>query len=85
MNSAAHHGDFRLCAASAAQPKQDAGAKKPDVLRRLLAAIPAFGQRQLDREIASVLALSGGRFTDAIEREIDQRILGSTWGGFESH
>jgi hypothetical protein len=82
MRSAVHHANIRLCTAYEAQPKRDTD-KKPDVLRRILRAIPAFGQRQLDREIAGVLALSGGRFTDAIEREIDQRILASSWGGFE--
>jgi hypothetical protein len=39
-----------------------------------------YRARQLDGEIADILARSGGRFTDSIEREIERRI---TFGSHE--
>ena len=42
---------------------------------RLLAAMMMSRQMQADREIAAFLARSGGKFTDASEREIERLIL----------
>jgi hypothetical protein len=53
---------------------------KPGILRRIAAATERYRARQLDGEIADILARSGGRFTDSIEREIDRRI---TFGSHE--
>jgi hypothetical protein len=48
---------------------------KPGVLRRIFEAIFECRQKQADRDIARLLARSGGRFTDEVEREITQRLL----------
>jgi hypothetical protein len=45
--------------------------------RGLLDAMVQSRQRQVDREIARYLGTCGGRFTDQVEREIEERILGS--------
>ena len=55
-------------------------ARKPGILRRIAAAMEKSRARQLDDEVAGILARSGGRFTDSIEREIDRRI---TFGSCE--
>jgi len=47
---------------------------RPGLLNRLFAAVVLMRQRQADREIASYLAGTGGKFTDSIEREIQRRI-----------
>lgn len=49
-------------------------ARKPGILRRIADAMERHRARQLDGEIADILARSGGRFTDSIEREIDRQI-----------
>lgn len=54
--------------------------RKPGILRRIAAAMERYRARQLDGEIADILARSGDRFTDSIEREIDRRI---TFGSHE--
>lgn len=47
----------------------------PGLLRRLLDAMTASRQRQLEREIARYLEGAGGKFTDEAEREIERRFL----------
>lgn len=49
--------------------------KRPGFFSRLLAAMMLSRQMQADREIASFLASSGGKFTDESEREIERRFL----------
>jgi hypothetical protein len=46
---------------------------KPNLIRRLFAAVIKSRQRRAEREIARYLAQSG--FTDAAEREIERRFL----------
>ena len=55
------------------------GAKLKRVVRRLTDALAAQRRREVDREIARVLARSGGRITDSMEREIMQKVLASDW------
>lgn len=74
MGSAVRYWSFHAspkCEALAACGKT---AKKPGILRRIADAMERDRARQLDREIADILARSGGRFTDSIEREMDRRI-----------
>ncbi len=49
-------------------------ARKPGILRRIADAMERHRARQLDGEIADILARSGDRFTDSIEREMDRQI-----------
>ena len=47
---------------------------RPGRLRRLLDAVVASPQQQIQHEIARYLESTGGRFTDSIEREIEERL-----------
>jgi hypothetical protein len=49
------------------------------LLRRLFNAMITSRQHQAEREIAYYLQRTGGKFTDAIEREIERRFLRSLW------
>ena len=48
---------------------------KPGVFSRFYAAMIAARQRQADAEIERILGRRGGKLTDSIEREIEQRVL----------
>ena len=48
---------------------------RPNLFRRLLAAVIASRQRRADREIARYLAQSGLKFTDSVERDVERRLL----------
>jgi hypothetical protein len=54
-----------------------AAGRKTPILRRILNYLSARDQKQKDREIERLLARSGGRLTDALERRIMQREMGS--------
>jgi hypothetical protein len=49
-------------------------ASQTGFLRPIVDAIHNFHQYRADQHIACILARSGGRFTDEIEREIIQRL-----------
>jgi hypothetical protein len=72
-----HSGDFGLCGDRTAPVAKGIGAKLRRVARRLTDALEAQRQREVDREIARLLARSGGRITDSMEREIMWKVLGS--------
>jgi hypothetical protein len=74
-----HSGDFGLSTDRAAPIANGIGAKLARLARRLTDALAAQRQREVDREIARILARSGGRLTDSMEREIMQKILASDW------
>ncbi len=62
---------FSLTMPSAAKARQPA---KPGFFKRLLAAAMRAQQRRAEREIARYLAMSGLKFTDSTEREIERRL-----------
>jgi len=74
MGSAVRHWAFHASPKHEAFAARGAAARKPGILRRIAAAMERYRARQLDGEIADILAGSGGRFTDSIERDIDRRI-----------
>ena len=57
----------------------DVAAIKPvkarDLLRRLVTALNAARQRDVDRAIGRFIRNSGGKLTDDIERQIERRFL----------
>jgi hypothetical protein len=53
--------------------------RKTPILRRILNSLSARDQKQKDREIERMIARSGGRFTDELERRIMQGEIGSDW------
>ncbi len=48
---------------------------KPSLWRRMAAAMMAAQARRAERDVARYLAITGLKFTDSTEREIEQRFL----------
>ena len=61
------------------RPGEGAGARLKRLARRLIDALEAQRRSEVDREIARLLAQSGGRLTDSLEREIMQKVFASDW------
>ena len=74
-----HGGHFGLCSDRTAPVANGIGAKLARLARRLTDALAAQRQREVDREIARILARSGGRITDSMEREIMRKVFESDW------
>jgi hypothetical protein len=55
-------------------------ARRNGLLERIYDALVASRQRRADREIARFLAQSGGRMTDAMERDLMQKLFVNDWG-----
>jgi hypothetical protein len=53
-------------------PAEDNSVRKTSILRRILNFASASNRKQRDREIARLIARSGGRFTDELERHISE-------------
>ena len=53
------------------------GLKK--LVRRMNDAFETQRRREIDREIGRLLAQSGGRLTDSVEREIARALVTSNW------
>jgi hypothetical protein len=53
--------------------------RKTAILRRILNRLSAWDKKQKEREIERLIARSGGRFTDELERRIMQREMASDW------
>jgi hypothetical protein len=47
---------------------------RPGLLRRFVDALVASRLQQTEREIARYLDSTGGKFTDTVEREIEERL-----------
>jgi hypothetical protein len=54
-------------------------ARRPGLLRRLFDAVVESRQRTAEREAVRYLARSGGRFTDAVERELTDHLIRGGW------
>jgi hypothetical protein len=74
-----HSGDFGLCGDRTAPLANGVGAKLMRLARRLNGALEAPRRRAIDHEIARLLAQSGGRLTDSLEREIMRKVFASDW------
>ena len=74
-----HSGDCGLCSGRTAPVANGVRAKFKRLDRRLTHALAAQRQREVDREIARLLARSGGRITDSMEREMMRKALESDW------
>jgi hypothetical protein len=68
-----------VCGDRAAPVANGVGAELRRLGRRLTFALKAPRRSQVDREIARLLAQSGGRLTDSLEREIMQKVFASDW------
>ena len=56
-----------------------AKSEKPTLLRRFYGALMRARQKQANRELEQYLIRSGGRLTDDIEREMNQRLSRGDW------
>ena len=79
MAYAMHGGYFGLSGARTALVASGVGIKLKRLARRLTDALAAQRQSEAERKIASLLARSGGRLTDSMEREIMQKVFASEW------
>jgi hypothetical protein len=79
MTYTTHSADCGLCSGRTAPVANGIGAKLKRLARRLTDGLAAQRRRELDREIARLLAQSGGRITDSMEREIMQKVFASDW------
>ena len=79
MAYATHSADCGLCSGRPAPAANGVGGKLKGLARRLSYAFAAQRQREVDREIARLLARSGGRLTDSLEREIMRKAFASDW------
>ena len=71
--------NFGPCRDRAAPVANGVRARLRGLARRLTDALEAQHRREVDREIARLLARSGGLITDSMEREIMQKVLASDW------
>ncbi len=79
MEHITHCGDFGLCGDRTPPVANGFGAKLKKLARRLTDALEAQRRSEVDREIARLLANSGGHFTDSMEREIMRKVFASDW------
>jgi hypothetical protein len=79
MGHAMHSRDFHLCSDRTAPVAKGIGATLARLAGLLTGAFAQQRQREVDREVALVLARSGGRITDSMEREMMQKALASDW------
>jgi hypothetical protein len=79
MGYAMHSRDFGLCSDRTAPVAKGIGATLARLAGRLTGALAQQRQNEVDREFARVLARSGGRITDSMEREMMRKALESDW------
>jgi hypothetical protein len=79
MARATRSGDFGLCGDRTAPVANSVGARLKRLARRLTDALEAHRRTDVDREAARLLAQSGGRLTDSMEREIFRKVFASDW------
>jgi hypothetical protein len=79
MVRATFSGDFGRCGDRTGPVVNGIGAKLEKLVRRLTDALEAPRPTELDRKIATLLARSGGRLTDSMEREIFRKAFASDW------
>jgi hypothetical protein len=79
MKYTTHCGDFAVCNDRTAPVANGIGVELARLARRLTDSLVMPRQGEVDRRIAGILADSGGRVTDSMEREIMRKALGSDW------
>jgi len=79
MGYGTHSEDFALCSQRSAPVANGVRARLAGLARLLTGALAQQREREVDREIARVLARSGGRITDTMERETMRKALASDW------
>jgi hypothetical protein len=80
MASITHNDVHRLYGDRAASVADAVGGGLKKLARRVSDGFEALRRREIDRDVARLLAQSGGRLTDSVEREIERTLFGSDWG-----
>jgi hypothetical protein len=60
-------------------PSRTIEPRRTNVVRRILNGLSGWDQKQKEREIGNLIARSGGRMTDELERRIMQREMDADW------
>ncbi len=79
METIAHCGRLALRGDGIAPVANGVGAKLKTLSRHLTGVLAQRRSGEVDREFARVLARSGGRITDSMEREMMENALASDW------
>ena len=74
-----HGGNFGLRGDCSARVANGVVAKLRRLARRLSDAVEAPRRTEVDRQMARLMAQSGGRLTDSMEREIFRKVFASDW------
>jgi len=79
MTYAARSADFHRHVAFGGQPTDSKTAARPSLLTRLFNVMFENRERGAARDVEAYLARTGHRFTDSIEREINERHFNGGW------
>jgi hypothetical protein len=79
MAYAARPSDFRTIIVPCRQPDAVKVAPARSFLHRLFDAVFESRQQRAERDIEAYLARTGHRFTDSIERELNDHMFGGGW------
>jgi hypothetical protein len=79
MVYAARASDFRTNIVPCDQPGDIKKAPPRGLLRRLFDAVFESSEQRAERDIEAYLARTGHRFTDSIERELNEHMFGGGW------
>jgi hypothetical protein len=79
MAYAARPSDFRRNIVPCRQPAVLKEAPRRSYLRRLFNAVFESSEQRAERDIEAYLARTGHRFTDSIERELNEHMFGGGW------
>ena len=79
MTYAARSTDFRRHVAFGGHTADSKAATRPSLLTRLFNVMFENREREAARDVEAYLARTGHRFTDSIEREINERHFNGGW------
>ena len=79
MAYAARPTDFHRHVASEPLAAGSKTPARPSFLSRLFGALIESREQEATRNVRAYLARTGGRFTDSIEREINDRLFSGNW------
>ena len=79
MTIAARPADFHSNIAAYRQPAAVKATPRRTILRRVFDAVFETRQRHAERVVEAYLARTGHRFTDSIERELNDHMFNSGW------
>lgn len=79
MTYAARPSEFVPCRPTASADLRPTIGRRRGLLRRIVDALFESREKQAERAVAAYLESTGGRFTDAIERRLTDRLVSGDW------